>query len=58
LGNSGFYYKPDDTGDFARAVEDALDAGPTWTPSYTAESVTWSRRTEEFLRELPAVIAK
>jgi len=58
LGNSGFYYKPDDAGDFARAVEEALDAAPRWAPSYTAASVTWTRRTEEFLRELPIVIAQ
>jgi glycosyltransferase involved in cell wall biosynthesis len=52
LGESGFYYRADDPADFARALGEALDAGPEWAPLYSPESVTWSWRTEEFLGEL------
>ena len=58
LGDSGFYYRADDPGDFARAVGEALDASPEWKPTYSLESVTWSRRTDEFLRDLPSNLNK
>jgi len=58
LGDSGFYYRADDPADFARAVSDALDVRPGWAPGYSTESVTWSRRTEEFLRDLPPTMKK
>lgn len=55
LGDSGFYYQWDNPSDFARAADEALKAGDAWHPGYTADSVTWVRRTHEFLKEIQAV---
>lgn len=55
LGDSGFYYRSDDPEDFASAVEEALDVPDTWNPSYLSGSVSWERRTKDFLREIGCV---
>jgi glycosyltransferase involved in cell wall biosynthesis len=52
LGDCGFYYRADSETDFARAVNEALNAGEDWKPSFTPDSLTWRRRTLDFLSEL------
>jgi glycosyltransferase involved in cell wall biosynthesis len=58
LGESGFYYRHDDTVDFSRVLSKAMDAVKNWQPLYTSKSVGWFSRTQEFLSNMRQIKLK
>ncbi len=56
FGNYEYYFRPGDTEDMARALQNAFGQSKVWNPPWSVDDHSWERRAQEFdawLRSLP-----